>query len=158
LALKRPMTIDAIAKAQAAAKVTAIRDHIRISSRTLLGCGGVCSTRSCDGAYGPICSAAMRSSRNAKTMEQMKANHGAQYEISIDGVPRPSRPPGHRASNRAAPEVQEPKLRGQDERPADRRGGRGGIQVGQLKLTDIPRGKNIVRRPATLPRTRPSTP
>jgi hypothetical protein len=53
----------------------------------------------------------------------MKANHGAQYEISIDGVPRTlSRPEGYGHAKRAAPEIQESPQRGQVKRFADRRG------------------------------------
>ena len=40
------------------------------------------------------------------TMKQMKANQGAQYEISIDGVPRTYRDRQDIALHRAFPEVQ----------------------------------------------------
>ena len=63
----------------------------------------------------------------------MKANQGAQYEISVDGVPRTYRDRQDIAlQNRAFSEVQESAQRGQDEAPADWRGDRGGIQVGAV--------------------------
>ena len=63
----------------------------------------------------------------------MKANQGAQYEISVDGVPRTYRDRQDIAlQNRAFSEVQESAQRGQDEAPADWRGDHGGIQVGAV--------------------------
>jgi hypothetical protein len=84
------MMIDAIAKRQAAAKVTTIRDHIRFPP-------GPLSVR---WSYAPLAHSALSVrtdllrgneviSQCKNTMEQMNANQGgAQYEISIDGVPR----------------------------------------------------------------------
>ena len=66
-------------------------------------------------------------------MNGMKSNQGAQYEISVDGVPRTYRDRQDIAlQNRAFSEVQESAQRGQDEAPADWRGDHGGIQVGAV--------------------------
>ena len=77
----------------------------------------------------------------------MKTNPGAQYEISVDGVPRAYRDRQDIALQTARfLKSRKSTQCGHAQELADPRGDRRGVQVGPLKLTDIPRRKYIGRR------------